>query len=290
MRVAAVHAAPVYMDKEATTQKVIDLIRQAGERGIRLLVFPETFIPGYPYFIECYPRSASRCDCAQSVVTQGKEISAIQSACRETGVAISLGVLGTHGRRIPLFNSQINVDGNGELLGVHRKLQPTYVERAVWACGSGATLKTYKTGDGYNLGGLCCWENTMHLARQALVEQNEHIHAAAWPALSVLAGFEAVADIQIEALMKSHALMCQTFVVCASSYVDEGCLAWMDENLGSQSLLKKGGGWSAVVHPFCEVLAGPHTSETECMLEAEIELRELLRPLWRVMQSRGFQE
>ncbi|KAJ7606907.1 carbon-nitrogen hydrolase [Roridomyces roridus] len=244
------------MDKEATTQKVIDLIRQAGERGIRLLVFPETFIPDIPYFIECYPPlkqvGAIALYAEQSVVTQAKK-SGHPISCRETGVAISLGVSERMAGGFTLFNSQIN-------------LQPTYVERAVWACGSGATLKTYKTGMGitWEAKCLCCWENTMHLARQALVEQNEHIHAAAWPALSVLAGFEAVADIQIEALMKSHALMCQTFVVCASSYVDEGPIS-----------AQEGRGWSAVVHPFCEVLAGPHTSETECMLEAEIELREL---------------
>ncbi|KAF8147313.1 nitrilase [Mycena galopus ATCC 62051] len=283
IRAAAVHAAPVYMDKISTTQKVIDLIQHAKLKGITLLVFPETFIPGYPYFIECYPPLKQVPAIAQyveqSVVTQGKcasEISSICSACRDSGVAISLGISERVAGGYTLFNSQVNIDTDGRILGVHRKLQPTYVERAIWAQGGGATLKTYKFRDGYNMGGLCCWENCMQLARQALVEQNEHIHAAAWPALSTMTGFEGVANSQIEALMKSHALMCQTFVICASNYVDETCLTWMENNLGKQELVKAGGGWSSIIHPFCQVLAGPHMGETECLVDAEINLGELV--------------
>jgi predicted amidohydrolase len=115
----------------------------------------------------------------------------------------------------------------------------------------------------------------MHLARQALVEQNQHIHAAAWPALNTMAGFEGAANAQIEALMKSHALMCQTFVICASNYVDQTCLDWMERTLGAQDLVKRGGGWSGIVHPFCVMLAGPHEGETERLVDAEINLGDL---------------
>ncbi|KAJ6487191.1 carbon-nitrogen hydrolase [Mycena vitilis] len=282
MKAAAVHAAPVYMDKKATTEKVIDLIRQASAKGITLLVFPEVFIPGYPYFTQCYPPlkqvSALVQYAEQSVVTRGEsavEIRAIQNACCDAGVAINLGVSERVAGGYTLFNSQVNIDSSGELLGVHRKLQPTHVERAVWAQGGGATLKTYKYNGGFNMGGLLCWGNCMQLARQALLEQNEHIHAAAWPALNTMAGFEGVANAQIEALTKSHALMCQTFVICASNYVDETCLAWMERTLGAQDLVKRGGGWSGIAHPFCKMLAGPHEGETERLVEAEIDLGEL---------------
>nr|GAT55790.1 predicted protein [Mycena chlorophos] len=278
IRAAAVHAAPIYMDKSATTAKVVEIIQQAGSRGLVLLVFPETFIPGYPYFIECYPPlaqvSALAIYAEQSVETGGPEILAIRNACRDAGVAISLGVSERLEGGYTLFNSQLNIDANGDLLGVHRKLQPTYVERAVWAQGSGATLKTYTFSAGFNLGGLCCWENTMHLARQALIEQNEQIHAAAWPALSTMAGFATVANAQIAALTQSHALMCQAFVICASSYIDDSCLEWMTTHLGPQEFVKLGGGWSAIVHPFCAYLAGPHEGE-EKLVEAEIDLGEL---------------
>ncbi|KAF7302841.1 CN hydrolase domain-containing protein [Mycena kentingensis (nom. inval.)] len=279
IKAAAVHAAPVYMNKSATTAKVIDLIQQAGQRDIQLLVFPETFIPGYPYWIECYPPlklvAAIAQYADQSVVTSGAEILAIRDACRDAGVAISLGVSERVADGYTLFNSQVNIDATGALLCVHRKLQPTYVERAVWAQGSGATLKTYTFRDGYNLGGLCCWENTMHLARQALIEQHEYVHAAAWPALSAFSAFADTANTQIAALAQSHALMCQTFVVCASSYVDDACLAWMQAHLGPQDSVKRGGGWSAIIHPFCTYLAGPYEAEEERLVEAEIDLAAL---------------
>lgn len=117
----------------------------------------------------------------------------------------------------------------------------------------------------------------MNLARQALIEEGQEIHAGAWPALSTMSGFEAVADTQIEALMKSHALTGQCYVICASNYVDEYCLRWMEENLGPQDLVKAGGGWSAVIHPFCEILAGPARGNEsgDVLVHADIDTSQL---------------
>lgn len=205
---------------------------------------------------------------------------AIQEACRKAQMTISLGVSERTAGGFTLFNSQVHIGRSGEVLGVHRKLQPTYAERYVWAQGDGSTLRVWGAGgrgEGhrYNLGGLCCWENTMNGARQALIEQDQHVHAAAWPALSTMAGFEAVADGQIEALMKAHALTGQVFVLCAANYVDESCLRWMAETLGPQDSVKRGGGWSAVIHPFCSFLAGPHTGEEESLVAAELDFATL---------------
>lgn len=258
----------------------------------------------------------------QSVVCDGtdKSIQAIQEACRANGVTVSLGVSERVAGGYTLYNSQVHIDGRGEILGVHRKLQPTYAERYVWAQGDGSTLRVWEvavragpaaadgedengdeargpatatatatasaSGGGqkrksgkyssYNLGGLCCWENTMNGARQALLEQGQHVHAGAWPALSTMAGFEAVADAQIEALMKTHALTAQVFVLCASNYVDETCLEWMAKNLGPQDFVKRGGGWSAVIHPFCSYLAGPCTGgDEERLVVAELDFASL---------------
>lgn len=190
-------------------------------------------------------------------------------------MTISLGISERQAEGFTLFNSQVNIDRDGTLLGVHRKLQPTYVERVVWAQGDGYTLKNYRTSAGYNLGGLACWEHTMNGARQALILENEHIHAGAWPALSPMAGFEAVADAQIEGLMKAHALSGQVFAITASNYVDDTCLEWMEKNLGPQDLVKAGGGWSSILHPFCIFLAGPHTGSEEKIISAEIDLSQL---------------
>ena len=115
----------------------------------------------------------------------------------------------------------------------------------------------------------------MNGARQALIMQNQHIHAGAWPALSTMAGFEAVGDAQIEGLMKAHALTAQVFVITASNYVDQTCLDWMEENLGKQDLIKLGGGWSSVLHPFCSFIADPHTGAEEKLVQGEVDFSSL---------------
>lgn len=75
--------------------------------------------------------------------------------------------------------------------------------------------------------------------------------------------------------MKNHALTAQVFVICASNHVDETCLKWMEENLGEQDLVKEGGGWSAVVHPFCAFLGGPHEGNKEKFVVGEVDLADL---------------
>ncbi|ROW13018.1 hypothetical protein VPNG_05906 [Cytospora leucostoma] len=355
MKVAAVHAAPVYMDKEATTAKVVSIIKDAGEQGIKLLAFPETFIPGYPvcttpdtfsnmrmgwpqqYFILAYPPldqiPALAQYARQSVVCSPPDacVRAVQDACRAAGVTVSLGVSERVAGGHTLFNSQVTIEAaTGDVLGVHRKLQPTLAERYVWAQGDGSTLRVWRVGvdddddnndyddyddnsvdngvesggvgvrvgeDGeqpqrnerrrasgdddsgkksYNLGGLCCWENTLNGARQALIEADQHVHVGAWPALSTVRGFDrGVADAQIEALTRAHALTAQAFVLCAADHVDGACLEWMRGNLGEQGVVGEGGGWSAVVHPFCSYLAGPHTGGEDRLVAAEVDFGDL---------------
>ncbi|EKG13147.1 Nitrilase/cyanide hydratase conserved site [Macrophomina phaseolina MS6] len=281
LKAAAVHAAPVFMDKKATTAKVVRIIEDAGKQGIKLLGFPETFIPGYPYFCEAYPPlqqvGALAKYAEESVVCDESDesIRSIQAACRSAGVAINLGVSERMPNGYSLFNSQVVIDEDGSILGVHRKIQPTYSERFVWAQGSGWSLRVFKPKLGYNLGGLCCWENTFNGTRQALISQNQHVHVGAWPALSTMQGFEPVADAQIEALMKTHALTAQVFVLTAANYVDKQCLEWMEKNLGKQEFVKEGGGWTAIIHPFCSFLAGPHTGSEEKLVTAELNFNDL---------------
>ncbi len=178
------------------------------------------------------------------VETKGEDIGAIQVACRQTGIAINLGVSERVANGHTLLNSQVIIDSDGAILGVHRKLQPTYVERYIWAQGNGSTLRNWPLSLGYILGNLACWEHAMNGAPQALLVQDQHIHAGAgaWPALSTMVGFEHVADAQIEALMEAHALTAQIFGITASNYVDDTCLNWMEENMGPQDLVKAGGG------------------------------------------------
>ncbi|XDG05991.1 hypothetical protein ABKA04_005606 [Annulohypoxylon sp. FPYF3050] len=277
VKACALHVAPVYMDKVASLQKVVSLITQSAAESIELVAFPEVFVPGFPYFTNCYAPNAAAVAlyAAQSVVVPD-DLTEVQAACAKHGIVVVLGVSERMRGGHTLFNSIVTIDSDGTILGVHRKVQPTWAERLVWGQGSGYTLKTYEPkGAGYRIGGLACWEHTMNGARQALIDQGQHIHVGCWPALDILDGFENVACTQIEALMKTHALTAQVFVLCPSSYVDSTCLEWMEKNLGPQDKVKPGGGWTAIIHPFCTFVAGPYMSDFDLLVVGEVDLAQL---------------
>ncbi|MBP8231679.1 carbon-nitrogen hydrolase family protein [Rhizorhabdus sp.] len=274
-KIAAAHLAPCFMDPMASARKAAEWIAKAGAEGVRLLVFPEVFLPGFPYWINLYPpliqAPMNRRYQDASVEIGGPEIAIVREAAAAAGVAVVMGASerATGGRTC--YNSAIFIESDGRLLGVHRKLKPTYAERYIWGEGDGSTLSVFDSSVG-RLGGLACWEHTMNLARQALIEDGEQIHAALWPSLSTMAGFDAVANIQIEAMMRNHAITGQTFVVCASSPVDGQVLDFLEKEMGPQQLLVAGGGWSAVIHPFAATLAGPVSGEGDQLLIADVDL------------------
>ena len=276
VKVAAVHAAPVFLDVDATIDKVVELVAEAGRNGIELLVFPEVFVPGFPYWINCYPPIVQpglhlRYYSASVEVT-GPEVDRVRAAARQAGTVVVLGVNEREGGT--LYNSQVVIGDDGSLVGVHRKLQPTYAERTVWGQGDASTLKVWDTAVG-RVGGLVCWEHTMNLARHALIAQDEQIHAGSWPSLATLAGFADVFDDQVEAMSRNHAITGQCFVVVAQNPVTQEMLNVMTDALGPQEFMTAGGGWSAVIHPMTPYLAGPHTGLEERLVSAEIDLDDI---------------
>ena len=277
--VAAAHATSEFLDVAAGVRRVRELVGQAARENIELVVFPEVFIPGFPYWINLYPPAIQKPltvryhDC--SLERSGPELAAICDACARASVAIVLGFSEREeGGGRTCYNSQAFIDRDGTLVGVHRKLQPTDAERTVWGQGDGASLKVWPMAIG-RVGGLICWEHTMNLAQQALVVQHAEIHAASWPSLSTLAGFTDIFDIQVEALMKAHSLSGQCFVICAESPVPQAAIDIMAEELGPQSLMTAGGGWSVIYHPFCRTLSGPHLGTDDRLVSAVIDLDDL---------------
>ncbi|KAI6082079.1 carbon-nitrogen hydrolase [Hypoxylon rubiginosum] len=277
IKAAAVHAAPVYMNKVDSLHKVTSLISRAASESIKLLAFPEVFVPGFPYFTNCYPPNAAAVALyAEQSVVVPDDLGAVQTACAAHKIVVALGISERMREGHTLFNSVVIIDTDGTILGVHRKVQPTWAERLVWGQGSGYTLRTYKPKESeYRIGGLACWEHTINGARQALIDQGQHVHVGCWPALDILEGFEDVACAQIEALMKTHALTAQVFVLCPSLYVDDTCLQWMEKNLGPQDKVKAGGGWTAIIHPFCSFIAGPYTTSEDKLVVGDIDLAQL---------------
>lgn len=276
VRVAAVHAAPVFLNVAETIDKVVRLVREASQQGVEFLVFPEVFVPGFPYWINCYPPIIQpglhlRYHAA-SVTVPGPEIDRVREAARDTRMVIVLGVNEREGGS--LYNTQVAIGSDGALVGVHRKLQPTFAERTVWGQGDASTLKVWDTQVG-RVGGLVCWEHTMNLARHALIAQGEEIHAGSWPALSTLVGFADVFDQQVEAMSRNHAITGQCFVVVAQNPVTQEMLDVMQDALGPQEFVTAGGGWSAVIHPMTPYLAGPHTGAEETLVVADIDLDDI---------------
>ncbi len=191
--VGIVQAGPVFLDLEASLAKAIRLIEQAAAKGASLIAFGETWLPGYPAWLDYCPEAAlwnhqpSKEVFARlrqnSVIVPGKETKALGEVAADHGLVIAIGA----NERVEsgpgngtLYNSLLTFDADGKLINHHRKLVPTYTERLVWGHGDGAGLKAMQTSVG-RVGGLVCWEHWMPLARQALHVSGEHIHVAVWP-------------------------------------------------------------------------------------------------------------
>jgi nitrilase len=179
--IAAVQAAPVFLDREATVDKACRLVEKAAADGAGLVVFPETFVPTYPDWVwRSRPWDDGEAGWFDRLLDQAVELpgpatEALGEAARETGTYVSIGVNERDGST--LYNTQVYVGPDGTLLGKHRKLMPTGGERLVWGMGDGSTLLVLETPFG-RLGGLTCWENYMPLARAAMYAQGVDIYLA----------------------------------------------------------------------------------------------------------------
>ncbi|MGH7687789.1 MAG: carbon-nitrogen hydrolase family protein [Candidatus Dormibacteria bacterium] len=180
VKVAAVQAAPVFLEHDATVELACDLIDEATGAGAQLVVFPEAFVPGYPDFVwrlpawsdgDWYRRLADN-----AMTLSGRGVERLTEAARRAGVWVVIGIneLSASGT---LYNTLLYLSPEGELAGVHRKLMGTGGERTVWGQGDGSTLTVIDTPFG-RLGGLTCWENYMPLARMAMYAQGVDIYVA----------------------------------------------------------------------------------------------------------------
>ena len=276
-KAAAVMAAPVFLDREATTEKACALIAEAGRNGARLTVFPEVFIPGYPYWIWLMTPTQGAPFFVRlfknSVEVTSPSVDRLGQAARAAGTYVVMGMTEREGGT--LYNTLLYINDRGEVMGRHRKLQPTLVERTVWGKGDGSDLRVFDTELG-KIGGLICWEHTMDLTRYALTAMGEQIHIAAWPGTSTLNHnphatiFNAVTD----AAARHHALAGQTFVINVQNVIGSDIV----EQLGFKDrpdMITAGGGWSAIIGPSGQFLAGPLVGE-ERILYAELDLEEII--------------
>jgi aliphatic nitrilase len=281
VRAAAVQISPVLFSRDGTTEKVLDAIAKAAKEGAQLVVFPETFIPYYPYFSFVQPpvlMGKEHMRLYEEAVTVPSPVTkAVSNAAKSHGIVVVLGI--NERDRGSLYNTQLIFDADGTLLLKRRKITPTYHERMVWGQGDGAGLTVVDSAVG-KLGALACWEHYNPLARYALMSQHEQIHCAQFPGSMVGQIF---AD-QIEVTIRHHALEAGCFVVNSTGWLSPEQVAQITTDEKLQKVLS-GGCNTAIIGPEGNHLCPPIT-EGEGMAIADLDF-SLITKRKRMMDSVG---
>lgn len=281
IRVAAIQIAPDLDSGPGTLERVLNAIADAAAKGAKLAVFPETFVPWYPYFSFVHPPVMTGGEHVRlydnAVSVPGPVTEAVAAAARRHGMVVVLGVNERdHGS---LYNAQIIFDATGEILLKRRKITPTFHERMIWGQGDGAGLKVVDTAVG-RVGALACWEHYNPLARYALMAQHEEIHIAQFPGSLVGPIFAE----QIEVTIRHHALESGCFVVNATGWLTEEQIARISPDEGLRKGLR-GGCMTAIVSPEGRHLVPPLT-EGEGILLADLDMSLIVKRK-RMMDSVG---
>jgi nitrilase len=187
LRVAACHASPVFLNARKTTENAISFIKQAASRKANLIVFPETYIAAFPIWSALRPPTENHAlfqhMVQESMYADGAEIEAIREAAKSSGVLISIGSSEkSRNSNGCLYNSNLTIGVEREVLVHHRKLVPTFFEKLTWSPGDGHGLRVASTPFG-RIGTFICGENTNALARYSLIAQAEQVHVSTWPAV-----------------------------------------------------------------------------------------------------------
>jgi len=270
-KAAVVQAAPVVFDRDATIDRVRTLTGDAASKGARLIVFPEAFVSAYPKGLDFGARVGGRTPEGRrmfrryfesAVEVPGPAVTAVGAIARDHSVHLVIGVIERDGGT--LYCTVLFFDPNGDLMGKHRKLMPTAMERLVWGMGDGSTMPVFDTPIG-KIGAVICWENYMPLLRTAMYAKGIQLYCA-----------PTVDDRDTWARSMQHiAFEGRCFVLSAVQYLRRGdCPEDYPAIQGNDpaTVLIRGG--SVIVNPQGVVLAGPNY-DGEAILVADINLDEI---------------
>ncbi len=262
---AAVQRAPG-LNREQGVERAVAAIDAAGHEGASLIVFPETWIPSYPYyhgqvlhrqaFSELYRRTFKH-----SIAIPGDDWRRITQAAAAAQAHVVIGVNEREPQAGTIYNTLAYIGSDGELLGKHRKLVPTLSERLIWGYGDGSDLDVYDTAIG-RLGGLICYEHQMAPARYALATLGIQVHASVWP------GWEQLHPV-VDAATRHLAYENACYVIVARETMSPDRLP-AGTPLAEESFWHASGG-SAIIAPGGKYLVEP-VSEQETIIYAEIDL------------------
>jgi nitrilase len=273
VRAAVVQAAPVLFDTPKSLQKLADLAADAVRQRAELVVFPEAFVGGYPKGLDFGVTLGIRSEEGRedfrrlfesAIDVPGPATEFIGSVAKDHAIHLVVGVIERDGGT--LYCTALIFGPDGQMLGKHRKLMPTAMERVIWGCGDGSTLPVVTTNLG-KIGSVICWENYMPLLRTAMYAKGVELYCAI-----------TVDDRETWISTVRHiALEGRCFVLSACQYLQRGDLpsGYPSERFpASQDVLIRGG--SSIVGPLGQILAGPKYGE-ECVLVADLDRAELAR-------------
>jgi aliphatic nitrilase len=278
-KAACVQAAPVFLDLQGSIAKGIRLIEEASANGASLIGFPETWLPGYPWFIwlgapawglQFVPRYHDN-----SLVLGSAEMAALQDSARRNKIHVAMGYSEKDGGS--LYMGQCLIDADGTLAFTRRKLKPTHVERTMFGDGDGSDFQVADTALG-KVGALCCWEHLQPLSRFAMYSMHEQVHVASWPSFSLYRDMAYALGPELNmALSQTYAAEGQCFVLASSAIISQEMFDMLCDTPDKAHLLnprtgKPGGGASMIFgpdgRPLCEALP----DDKEGILYADLDI------------------
>jgi aliphatic nitrilase len=282
VKVAAVQAASVFLDREGSTEKACRLIREAGKNGARVIGLPEGFIPAHPVWYHHHAATGAVANrlavelFKNSVEIPGSETAALCDAARDANAYVVIGVC----EKLPdttgtMFNSQLYIGPDGTLIRKHQKIMPTVGERLVHMGGYGDTFGAFASEFG-PMSGLICGENSNPLAVFALIAEGTRIHVMSWPNHFPTSGDPLRNRVAIDS--QAFAQMSKAFVISACGTVDDHMIEILQADPVGEEFLRNPDccGGSLIVDPLSRVIAGPMGAE-EGILYAECDLELSIR-------------
>ena len=272
-KLAAIQATPILFDREASTEKACRLIQEAGALGATIAAFGETWLPGYPFFAFASQKQLTWQAMAEylsnAVDIPSPTTDKLCATAKTAGIDVVIGVVERDTRTGgTVYCTLLFIGREGHILGRHRKIKPTFFERAVWGEGDAIGLRTYQRPYG-RISGLNCWEHNLMLPGYVLAAQGTQIHVAAWPGREPASAPPAPASMWPRQLLLSRAFASQAacYVIAAAGVRLHSDVPERYRELSTFEHT----GESFIIDPRGEVIAGPAHGETILVAEGSIE-------------------
>jgi nitrilase len=276
LKVAAVQTAPAFLDLDRAIDKAERLIDDAGAAGARLIAFPETWIPGYPFWIWlgapawAIMRGFVSRYFDNSLAYDSPQGERLRAAAKRNNLVVVMGLSERAGGSLYIAQWIIGPDGN--TIAQRRKLKPTHAERTVFGEGDGSHLAVHDLPIG-RLGALCCWEHLQPLSKYAMYAQNEQIHVAAWPSFSLYDPFAHALGAEVNnAASQIYAVEGSCFVIAPCAVVSQEMIDLMCDTPDKHQLLHVGGGFAVIYGPDGARIGDKLPPDQEGLIYADIDL------------------